>query len=290
VARWLDDHGFSPAGAVAQSWLGIPLTIGNEVIGAIAVRSSTPYVYDDNHQNLLIAISGQSAIAIQNARLFAQTQEQLADLTTIQQTTAGLTAANNLEGAVNVLLPQVVTAVQADSARLFLVEGENGVRVGMYPPEPDEAVHLIMPLDRHPMLKQAVETGQPVAVSVNDADLPEHTRQVFLATGLTATAVIPLVGGEGLMGLLLVGSHDTEKVFVLDEIGLLQTLADQATIAFERVRLLEDAQRRARREQVLREITGGVRSSADIDTIMKTAVQEIGQALGRETFIRLAGE
>jgi GAF domain-containing protein len=290
VARWLDDHGFSPAGAVAQSWLGIPLTIGNEVIGAIAVRSSTPYVYDDNHQNLLIAISGQSAIAIQNARLFAQTQEQLADLTTIQQTTAGLTAANNLEGAVNVLLPQVVTAVQADSARLFLVEGENGVRVGMYPPEPDEAVHLIMPLDRHPMLKQAVETGQPVAVSVNDADLPEHTRQVFLATGLTATAVIPLVGGEGLMGLLLVGSHDTEKVFVLDEIGLLQTLADQATIAFERVRLLEDAQRRARREQVLREITGRVRSSADIDTIMKTAVQEIGQALGRETFIRLAGE
>jgi two-component system sensor histidine kinase/response regulator len=87
-----------------------------------------------------------------------------------------------------------------------------------------------------------------------------------------------------------VGSHEAGKVFDLAEMSLLQTLADQATIAFERVRLLEDAQRRARREQLLREITGRVRSSADIDTIMKTAVQEIGRALGRETFIRLARE
>lgn len=290
VAQWLENHGFSPAGAVAQSWLGIPLTIGNEVIGAIAVRSSAPSIYDINHQNLLIAISGQSAIAIQNARLFAQTQEQLADLTTIQQTTSGLTAANNLEGAINVLLPQVTTAVQADSARLFLIEGENGIRVGMYPHQPDEAVHLTIPLAKHPEIQKVVETRQPIATSLNDPHLPEQTRQIFLATGLTAMAVIPLVGGEGMMGVLLVGTHQAEKVFDLDEIGLLQTLADQATIAFERVRLLEDAQRRARREQLLREITEHVRGSADVDTIMKTAVQEIGRALGRETFIRLAGE
>jgi GAF domain-containing protein len=290
VAQWLEDHGFNPAGAVAQSWLGTPLTIGNEVIGAIAVRSSTPSVYDINHQNLLTAISGQSAIAIQNARLFAKTQEQLADLTTIQQTTSGLTAANSLEDAVNVLLPQVVSSVQADSARFFLVEGETGIRVGMYPLEPNEAVHLTMPLSRHPVLQQVIETRQPAAVSLQDPDLHEPTRQVFLATGLTAIVVIPLIGGEGIMGLLLLGSHEAGKLFEPDEIGLLQTLADQATIAFERVRLLEDAQRRARREQMLREITGHVRGSADIDTIMKTAVQEIGRALGRETFIRLAEE
>ena len=140
------------------------------------------------------------------------------------------------------------------------------------------------------MVQRAFETRQPIAVSLHDSQLEEQTRQVFLATGLTAIAVIPLLGGEGVMGLLLVGSHQAEKVFNLDEIGLLQTLADQATIAFERVRLLEDAQRRARREQLLREITGRVRSSADIDTIMKTAVQEIGRALGRETFIRLTGD
>jgi two-component system sensor histidine kinase/response regulator len=67
-------------------------------------------------------------------------------------------------------------------------------------------------------------------------------------------------------------------------------LADQATIAFERIRLLEEAERRARREQLLREITARVRSSADVDMIMKTAVQEVGRALGRETFIHLGTE
>jgi GAF domain-containing protein len=290
VAKWLENHGFNPANAVAQSWLGIPLTIGNQVIGAIAVRSSTPFVYDINHQTLLVAISGQSAIAIQNARLFAQTQEQLANLTTIQQTTSGLTAANSLKGAVNVLLPQVVAAVQADSARLFLMDGENGVRIGMYPLEPDAAVHFTIPLTKYPLIQQVIETRQPITVSVNNFQLQEQTRQVFLAEELTAMAIIPLVGGEGIMGILLVGTSEAGRAFNLNELGLLQTLADQATIAFERVRLLEDAQRRARREQLLREITGRVRSSADIDTIMKTAVQEIGRALGRETFIQLANE
>jgi two-component system sensor histidine kinase/response regulator len=120
--------------------------------------------------------------------------------------------------------------------------------------------------------------------------LDEQAQQAFAATGIQATATVPLRSQEGILGTLAVSSRQPGRIFTADEVNLLQTLADQATIAFERVRLLEEAERRARREQLLREITGRVRSSADVDTIMKTAVQEIGRALGRETFIRLAAE
>ena len=46
-------------------------------------------------------------------------------------------------------------------------------------------------------------------------------------------------------------------------------------------------QRTAKREQTLRELTARVRSSSDPDTIVRTAVRELGLALGRPTFIRL---
>ena len=46
-------------------------------------------------------------------------------------------------------------------------------------------------------------------------------------------------------------------------------------------------QRRARREQTLREITARVRGSTDPDTIVRTALRELGNTLGRPTFVRL---
>lgn len=68
-----------------------------------------------------------------------------------------------------------------------------------------------------------------------------------------------------------------------DVVGLLGYARDVT----ERAKLLEEIQSTAQREQRLREITARVRSSSDADTILRTAVRELGDALGRKTFIRL---
>ena len=57
--------------------------------------------------------------------------------------------------------------------------------------------------------------------------------------------------------------------------------------AYENRRLFEQIQARVQREQTLREITANVRGSMDPDTIMRTAVRELGAILGRQTFVRL---
>jgi two-component system sensor histidine kinase/response regulator len=116
------------------------------------------------------------------------------------------------------------------------------------------------------------------------------SQQALQEMGTTAIATVPLRSRDNVQGILVINARQPGRMFADNEIGLLQTLADQATIAFERIRLLEEAERRARREQLLREITARVRSSADVDMIMKTAVQEVGRALGRETFIHLGTE
>jgi GAF domain-containing protein len=68
---------------------------------------------------------------------------------------------------------------------------------------------------------------------------------------------------------------------------LLTSVAGQAAIAIENARLFEQIQARARRERILREVTAKVRSGADADTVMRTAVSDIGRALGRRTFVYL---
>jgi GAF domain-containing protein len=64
-------------------------------------------------------------------------------------------------------------------------------------------------------------------------------------------------------------------------------VAGQAAIAIENARLFEQVQERARREEILREVTANVRGAADVDTIMRKAAQEVSRALGRQSFVYL---
>lgn len=59
-----------------------------------------------------------------------------------------------------------------------------------------------------------------------------------------------------------------------------QASAERAALALENARLLEDAQRRAAREQVIGEISATVSSSSDMEEILRSAVQELGRKMG----------
>jgi GAF domain-containing protein len=97
--------------------------------------------------------------------------------------------------------------------------------------------------------------------------------------GIRAVAAIPLVAGERPVGLLLIQSTDEPYEFSEREIRLYRTLADQAAVALEGMRLLEETRHRAERERLTAEISSRVWSSADVDTILRTAVSELGRSL-----------
>ncbi len=59
------------------SFLGVPLIVGDQVIGMLAVDNSKPNFFTSDHARLVVAFADQVAIAIQNARLFSEV-EQLA--------------------------------------------------------------------------------------------------------------------------------------------------------------------------------------------------------------------
>jgi len=79
VPAVLEELGLDQIGRPAACWLGVPILAGSEPLGVIAVQShSTAEAYDSSHQEVLVTIAAQAAVAIQNARLYAQTDEALA--------------------------------------------------------------------------------------------------------------------------------------------------------------------------------------------------------------------
>jgi GAF domain-containing protein len=65
-----------------------------------------------------------------------------------------------------------------------------------------------------------------------------------------------------------------------EQIALLETIVDQLADALESARLYQDTQRRAAEEQLLGEVTARMRETLDVDTVLQTAIQEMGSALG----------
>jgi len=75
----LEALGIARIGRLAEYWLGVPILVGGEPLGVIAVQSFSPdQEYDFFHREVLVTIAAQAAVAIQNARLYARTDEALA--------------------------------------------------------------------------------------------------------------------------------------------------------------------------------------------------------------------
>jgi GAF domain-containing protein len=110
------------------------------------------------------------------------------------------------------------------------------------------------------------------------------------------------VNGNGAMGVLAVpitlrgqvigalnlrfeGEHVASEM-----VSLVQEVANRLALTLENVRLLEESQRRAARERMTREVTARMRETLDIDTVLQTAIREIGEALGiAEVEVRMLG-
>jgi GAF domain-containing protein len=89
VADWLKEKGMEHVGEPSLSWLGVPMLLGEQVLGVIALQSyTTPRKFGEHERDLLTAIASQAAIAIQNARLFEDAQARARREQTLRQITA----------------------------------------------------------------------------------------------------------------------------------------------------------------------------------------------------------
>lgn len=140
------------------------------------------------------------------------------------------------------------------------------------------------------------ERARSGVAPLGDATLPQVERAmaqrevVVQSSGDEQSAVVAPITLRGeVIGAL--GLHETEsgRQWTDDEIALVESVAEQLALAVENVRLLEETQRRAQRDRIIADITAKVRSSADVETIMRTAVRELGTALNTDrAFVQLS--
>jgi len=62
-----------------RGWMGVPMIIGDRVIGMLAFDKKIPNFYTQEQSQFALAFAAQAAIAIENARLYSDAQKELSE-------------------------------------------------------------------------------------------------------------------------------------------------------------------------------------------------------------------
>jgi GAF domain-containing protein len=224
----------------------------DRVIGALDIHSTERDAFSQEDAALLQAIADQTAIAIGNARLFAETRKKPEEVETRYRRHTHQKWGDSV----------------SSDGRLLSAVAPGYERI-----QPDVA-----PLAQ----STASEDGESLKQAIEQA----MTRQeivVQTATG-NGTGQAALVAPISLRGEVLgaLGLHDTgeSRQWTDDEVTLIEAIADQMALAIENARLLKETEQWAERERLSADITARVRASTEVDTILRTAIRELSQALG----------
>ena len=241
--------------------LFIPLLVRDEAIGALAVFRRRPRPYREGEESLLLALSGQLAVAVQNARLHEQAKElsevlertleserrgarQLRGLYAVSQSFA---ESLSLDATLAAVAEAMVELLDADAAVIRMpdsrTEAFTARAVHVADPRMADVVTALVvrpqpltaPLARRLLRGKRAVQLEPGTVQPEDA---HHVLEPFLRRGATA-AVLPLATPGEVLGTLTVVSLDPERPIGRAAVDAAMAVGSQAALAIDNARLYQ---------------------------------------------------
>jgi GAF domain-containing protein len=268
------------------------------VIGALAIQQDAENPLSPEDLRLVESITDQIALAMESARLFEQTQLALTETETLYEIIAEMNAADDYDDILNA----VVERSQLSAARttlLCLFDRPVTARqtADWVLPVANTSEDTIEIAERYPVSAFEAEPGVLFGSEVivlddleKDARVDRVARTLFRDVfGASSAVFVPLSLADQVIGFLA-GFFETYRESPADEAQRLAAVGGQAAIAVQSLRLLGDAQARARQEERIRAVSAEVFSAADVDAIMRRAVEQVGRVLGKPAYIYLGQE
>jgi len=235
----------------ARTMLGVPLLREGVPIGVIAMARDRVEAFNAKEVALVTTFADQAVIAIENARLLTETRESLERQTATSDILGAIAAApGDAEGTLRKIAETTNRLFSAAGTSFRIAEGDEftlAIGVGRGAEEVDAALYD----PGRPRFKVSARTLPGTVIRENRQihlpdldDLPPELADwpgppILRAAGTRTLAATPLRRGGQAIGSLHVYRHEL-RPFTTEELQLLQSFADQAVIALENARLINE--------------------------------------------------
>ena len=228
----------------SESWLGVPMVIGERVLGVIAVQSvQKANLYDEHDRDILATIASQAAISIENARLFQEASRRAQETAALAEVGRDISATLDLETVLTRIASYARDLFQAESSAVYLPEADGAIwrAISVVGAKADEIKNDPVNAGEGILGKVVLQQSGKIvndALSHNGA-LPakgtvERPHEHLMG--------VPILSGDRITGLMAVRRAGTGKEFAQGELDFLTSLARQAAIAIQNARLFQETQ------------------------------------------------
>jgi GAF domain-containing protein/tetratricopeptide (TPR) repeat protein len=279
-----------------KSLLFVPLIVGNQVTGSISLQNvDHELAFTDSDVRLLTTLANSMSVALENARLFGQTNRLLAET---RQRTVELEAINSVQQALATQLDiqgiyEVVGNKMGDifgAQAVFIFSYDRAARLTTtrYGFERGQRLYDDEPYPFSQNVESLIRSRQPVLIEENAEErLVALGMQVLPGTEVPKTMLfVPLIASGQVTGSISLQDLDREHAFGESDVRLLTTLANSMSVALENARLfhessrlLDESQQRAAELATVNRISQVAASELDLDAL----IQAVGEQV-RHTF------
>jgi GAF domain-containing protein/CheY-like chemotaxis protein len=241
-AQAFEETGVTVVGTPAKSYLGVPIFAGTDAIGVISVQSTEQAGrFGESDARLLATIAANVGVAIQNARLYLETQRRAGEMAALAELGREIGGLLELEPILRRIAERARDLLEADTSAVFL-EGEGKRLV------PVVALGALA----EPILADTITPGEGIIgdLAVRGAaevvnDVANDARAVPIPGSEEdeeeRLMAAPLLARGRAIGMMAVWRTAPATSFTDEDLNFLVGLSQQAAIAIENARLFAEA-------------------------------------------------
>lgn len=224
--------------------LFIPLLVKTELVGIFVIgqkRSEQGYSQDD--QLTLTTLANQTAVAIENARLYKIEQDRRAELTMLLNMSQQLVATDDVEKVMKIITQYATISTNVTYSRILIPDSsgsiicrsaysvrdiDSGLGIGQVEPEIISGIYRDVQI-----------SGKFVILEKNGSPAAEEMNQALFLDLATSVCIYPLKVVDEFLGLLIFGEerHIQRESFDANKLQLISLIVDQAGSALRRSNL-----------------------------------------------------
>ncbi|MBI4790760.1 MAG: GAF domain-containing protein [Chloroflexi bacterium] len=279
----------TPTSEMPKALVGVPLMVSNEVQGAISLQNmDRENAFTESDVRLLTTLANSMSVALENARLFAETkrllaetQQRSAELEIINSVQQGLASKLDFQGVVDLVGDKLREVLHTESVLILTYDHQAGTQHARYLVEKGKRIYRDpVPIPERGLNAQLIQTKKIILVNANYDEwvLKEYGRRSHRpvpGTEPTKSALwVPLVVGDQVTGAISLQDVERENAYSEADVRLVTTLTSSMSVALENARLfaetkrlLTETQQRTAELQIINSVQQALATQLDMQAI-----------------------